>query len=298
MSYQRKALRSVAVLAIASCLLMGMSLALAGDDSSKERAWLGVVLSQESDGPVKIIDVVEGSPAEAAGLQKGDVVLTIDGSAIGDSGDVVRAIRDHGPGDSVTLEVRGEDGAKRSHAAVLEGRKARAYSFTFNGTDFDLDLGNLDETMAELRERFGDGEGFNWIEEPRAYLGIGLIQPSDELRQALGALEGEGVLIDSVEDASPAAEAGLRAGDFLVSVDGEKVSSTSALTSLIRSRQPGTSVSLGIVRDRAPMTLSATLGEAKSRVFMFKGDGEGEGRQGSHFGPREFIFRGLGGVDA
>jgi putative serine protease PepD len=53
--------------------------------------------------------VAAGSPAEQAGLQPGDVILAIDGTAVGDSSELIVAIRSRQPGDTVRLTVRRDD---------------------------------------------------------------------------------------------------------------------------------------------------------------------------------------------
>jgi serine protease Do len=66
-----------------------------------------------------------------------------------------------------------------------------------------------------------------------------------------------GVLITSVSDNSPAAKAGLKAGDVIIAIDGEKVSSPGDLVRGIGKKESG-DVSLTIVRDRNTRTVSVT----------------------------------------
>ena len=53
--------------------------------------------------------IVPDGPAEQAGLQPGDVILAIDGTAVGDSSELIVAIRSRQPGDTVRLTVRRGD---------------------------------------------------------------------------------------------------------------------------------------------------------------------------------------------
>jgi serine protease Do len=70
-----------------------------------------------------------------------------------------------------------------------------------------------------------------------------------------------GAFVAVVEPGAPAAKAGLRAGDIVVTMDGDSlIDDTHFITSLTQSR-PGETVSLGIVRDRRPQMLNVTLGE-------------------------------------
>jgi hypothetical protein len=57
----------------------------------------------------------------------------------------------------------------------------------------------------------------------RAYLGVSLTDISPELREHFGATKENGVLVESVEDGSPADKAGLQVGDVIISVEGKDV---------------------------------------------------------------------------
>jgi S1-C subfamily serine protease len=67
------------------------------------------------------------------------------------------------------------------------------------------------------------------------------------------------VVVSEVVDGSPAADAGLLAGDVIVSVDGEAVDSGQTLSDLVRAHQPGDVISIVVTRDGSEMTLEVTL---------------------------------------
>ncbi len=96
----------------------------------------------------------------------------------------------------------------------------------------------------------------------RGYLGAVLQQLTPDLQAALGIpTSAAGVLIGSVERDGPAAKAGLRQGDVVTQFDGSGVDDVGAMRNLVAGKAPNSQVRLGIVRDGAPMTLTATLGE-------------------------------------
>ena len=72
--------------------------------------------------------------------------------------------------------------------------------------------------------------------------------------------EPSGAVIVEVEPDSPAADADLRRGDVITSVDGEPLDGMADLVAAIRSRQPGDSLALTIVRDDEEQTVEVTLG--------------------------------------
>jgi len=88
-----------------------------------------------------------------------------------------------------------------------------------------------------------------------AYLGVGLTEPQS----------GEaGAEVSEVRSGTPAAEAGLQAGDRITSVDGDSVASVQQLQSAIETRKPGDTVKLGYARDGASHTVNVTLGTRPS----------------------------------
>ncbi|OWY63205.1 hypothetical protein B7486_54345, partial [cyanobacterium TDX16] len=70
-----------------------------------------------------------------------------------------------------------------------------------------------------------------------------------------------GVVVESVSDESPAAEAGLEVQDRIVSVDDEPVASMADLVTQLRSHAPGDEVDVDYVRDQLPATVEVTLAE-------------------------------------
>jgi len=70
-----------------------------------ERPYLGVRLT-DADNGARLVEVVEGGPAAAAGLQPGDVVVEVEGEAIDSGGDLRSAVAEREPGDELELTVR------------------------------------------------------------------------------------------------------------------------------------------------------------------------------------------------
>lgn len=103
-------------------------------------------------------------------------------------------------------------------------------------------------------------ETFEWSTvTSRARLGVMVIGITPELRKHFGAAEDRGVLIGRVEPKSAAEAAGLEVGDVIVEVRGQRVDSAPDVLSALAPIKQGDTVSLSVIRDRKPMTLTAKL---------------------------------------
>ena len=120
-----------------------------------------------------------------------------------------------------------------------------------------------------------------------AYLGVELVNLNEPLRAHFGVPAGSGVLVSNVVDDSPAARAGVQVGDIITRVDGEDVTSSRKLTTMVRKAEAGDPADLELWRDGKVETVSTTLDErprpdlrAGSYSFSFRGredlDGDGE----------------------
>ncbi|HUA71513.1 MAG TPA: PDZ domain-containing protein [Solirubrobacteraceae bacterium] len=112
--------RRIALVAVAATLLLAgaayaVTSAVVGGGSgnqtppvvSKSGAWLGIDVASTNQGGVMVVDVFPGSPAQAAGMEPGDVITQIDGHQILTPKDVRTAIAGKHPGDQVQLQFQG-----------------------------------------------------------------------------------------------------------------------------------------------------------------------------------------------
>ncbi|NMF87996.1 DegQ family serine endoprotease [Aromatoleum petrolei] len=151
-----------------------------------------------------IASVEPDSAGDKAGLKPGDVVLGVDGTSVGDSGDLPRIIGDKRPGTSVKLEIW-RDGKSRTVSATL---------------------GEMNpETLAEVQ---GGGEGKRG-EDAGGKLGLaGRALTSEEAAQ-LGVRGG--LLVERVN--GPAAQAGLQQGDIVLAVNNQPVTTVQAFRQMM-----------------------------------------------------------------
>jgi serine protease Do len=115
----------------------------------------------------------------------------------------------------------------------------------------------------------------------RGYMGVTLGVLTPALAQKLGVKDTHGAIIDSVNAGGPGAKAGLQPGDVVTSIDGNKVEDYNELTLAVISKTPGSSVSLDVIRNGSPMTVSVTLGTRPTAVDFDKPNSEGADNQGA-----------------
>ncbi|MCB9948008.1 MAG: trypsin-like peptidase domain-containing protein [Rhodospirillaceae bacterium] len=110
---------------------------------------------------------------------------------------------------------------------------------------------NIARAVLEQFVRYGDVR--------RGRLGITITDLTPEVAATLASAGGEGAVITKVEQGSGAAAAGLQPGDVVLSVNDRVVQNASDLRARIGLLRVGDQVQLGIVRDGAPRTLTATV---------------------------------------
>ena len=139
------------------------------------------------------------------------------------------------------------------------------------------------EKAREMADRLRSTLAVHW---GGAYLGVELVNLNEPLRAHFGVPEGSGVLVSNVVDDSPAARAGIQVGDIITRFDGEDVTSSRKLTTLVRRAEAGDPADLETWRDGKVETVSTTLDERPQPQiqpgsgFFFRGredlDGDGE----------------------
>ncbi len=141
--------------------------------------------------------------------------------------------------------------------------------------------GEDEEARAERSERQRTLEAVGPMVRARlatsgGWLGVRVEDVDDARAEELGLAGPRGALVAGVEEESPAAEAGLREGDVIVSFDGEAVRSVGELVRLVRETPAGRSVPLEVMRDGERRSLSATVGDRPGpRAFRFRGGPDG-----------------------
>ncbi len=211
------------------------------DTGYVSRGWLGVLIQNvdlslaESFGMDRpegalVSKVTDDSPAAAAGLQTGDIILEFNGEKIGQSSHLPPIVGAVPVGNTVDVKV-------------LRGGNMKT----------------LPVTIAELAEdrQVARTSSLNTDNESR--LGVVVAPLTGEQRESMDVENG--VVVKSVDPQGVAALAGIVAGDVIVSFNQKSVGSVSALSQLVREAPAGESVAVLIHRNKNPLFTALTLPE-------------------------------------
>lgn len=188
------------------------------------RGWLGVMIQEvtpeiaqkfglkEPQGAL-VSDITKGSPAEKAGIMRGDIIVEYDGKMISSVSNLRNSVAQTKIGSKIGIKI------------------------IRNGKEFNLNviIAELPKEMATISE---EPEGNI---QRNAFSGLTVYDLTKEIALQLGLNSGErGVVVIRVEPGSPADEAGLRKGDVIQEIDKKKINNMEdfrKITSLVGSKE-------------------------------------------------------------
>ncbi len=199
------------------------------------RGWLGVMIQHinkelqeklglESEKGALVADVMDGGPAEKAGIKRGDVITSFDGEEIKEMSELPYIVASTPVGKKVIVEV------------VRKGRKKK----------FEVEVGEIKEEKGAPAAR-----------ESKPKLGMTVNEITPELARKLELSEDSGVVVVRVDANSPAKEANIRPGDVILEVDQEEIKNLEAYEKKIEGYKPGDTILFLI--SRKGTTLYVTL---------------------------------------
>lgn len=187
------------------------------DLSEENKALLGVATEKDEKG-ARIVEVNAGTPAEKSGLQKDDIITSINGYTITDPENLYKEVGKYQPADKINIDYLRKGEAKSTTAKLapnlpLEGRMPERIQ--------DLNLPFFGEGNAwDLLDRMGG---------PRPSLGLTLMDTE----------KSRGVEVTSVKENTPAAKAGLQKDDLLLSINGKELKDVDDIRKLKSNLQEG-----------------------------------------------------------
>jgi len=231
---------------------------------------------------VAIEKVMENSPAAAAGLQTGDVIVKFNGEDVTGARKLTRLVGEVDPDHQARITVL-RNGREQEVTATLEQRKMPAFE---NGNfemaapmgKFELpDMKNLPDfkdlpngEMKEFKVPGGEGKAFTFRTGGRQ-IGVGVMPLTKQLAAHFNV--DSGLMVSEVREGSPAEKAGVKAGDIIVEANGTPVKGHMDLMRVLNDKKDG-DVTLTIVRNGSRQTVTVTPEAAKDGNVYFQGDGE------------------------
>ncbi len=229
--------------------------------SGTDGPWLGVKIENLStkmlknlnlESGVRVKEVLENSPAQKAGLEEDDILVSFNGKELKDSNDLVKMVQKSKIDDEVTIGYF-RDGKKKKVSATLAKNEQK-----------------------NVMRWFGADGSHKIIEtEKRAWLGVETENLNDQLREFFGAPEKMGVLVKKIVKESPAETVGLKAGDVIINVADRKIKNTNDLLRSINYYDPDEVVTIKVIREKKEKEFKVKLAETKGHgSFRFYGSGD------------------------
>lgn len=257
--------RNTALLLSLFSVVFLTGMAASSEDNWSGTPWIGVYTQpidpdlkeafelERTDG-ILIVDVMEDSPAEKAGLERKDIIIKFNGAPIDGSEPLADFVKKTKPGDKVpVIFIRA---GQEKDATIVIGRRGEAEDETFD---------------VAIAPRGGGRKSYSRVfsSDSEPYIGVMIQNLNDQLGQYFGVTGGEGILVTEVMEDSPAEKAGLKAGDVIISADGEKLATSDELQELISGKKKGDRLSVGYLRKGSKMEATVEVDEDKTGRHAF-----------------------------
>jgi len=234
------------------------------DDGS---SWLGVEthevtadkakeLKLSAERGVVLGKIVPDSPAAKAGLKENDVVTEVNGQRVEGAAQFRRMIHEIPAGRTIQLTVW-RDGRTQTVSATLAKSEERRHVMTRVAPMPGAFAFRMPE-MPEIPPMEWSG---NMLFGGQPRLGIDAEDLNGQLGAFFGAPDGEGILVREVNSGSPAEKAGVKAGDVITSVDGERIRTVGELREKLSAKHGDKerAVKLGVLRNKNQVSLNVEL---------------------------------------
>lgn len=237
---------------LAMVLFTGFAVNSAEEPGEKKKVragWLGVSVQDVNDeireernlpsgDGAYIQEVIDDSPADSIGLKKGDIIVEFGGRKIYDADDLAKSVRRTEPGTRVPVVVL--RGGERKTYQVAVGRYPRrspAHAFVTPGV--------------ALRRFHASGT-----------LGMSVMTLNEQLAKYFGAPNNEGVLVESVEEESAAARAGIMAGDVILRVGTRTVDDVQDIWRGLEKFEEGDKAEIEVLRKGSKKVVTVEIDES------------------------------------
>lgn len=260
-----RAVLGVLVASAALCLAFVPGLRAADTDGTP---WLGVYTQRLTDdlraglsyngNGVLVSRVVRDSPADRAGVRKGDVITRVDGREVVSSDALADMIQARKVGDRISVRVVRDRSSQELKATLTarddeEDRPRRFRVYTDDGDDFDFDFDrDISIDVPKIKEMVRVAG--------RGRLGVRIESLNEQLGEYFQVRGGKGALVLEVIEDSPAEKAGIRAGDVITKLGSNDIDDAGDLTRAVGLE--GGKVRVTLVRHGDTRTVEAELEDA------------------------------------
>lgn len=221
------------------------------EKARSKRGWLGVSIQDiskslaeeynlKTEDGAYVSDVQDESPADSAGIKKGDVIIEFAGRKIYDADDLAKSVSRTEPGTRSTIVVL-RDGERKS-VTLAVGKLPRRSSFAWS---------------------MGDGKRFRMFHGGSGMLGMSTISLSEQLAKYFGAPNDEGVLVESVKKGSPAEKAGIMAGDVVLKIGTRTIEDMGDIWKALEKYDEGDKVDVELLRKGSRKTVKVEVEETE-----------------------------------
>ncbi len=219
------------------------------------------VEKQKLNAPVgaEVVSLDHDAPAAKAGVHTGDVIQALNGQLVSDAATLTRLLRDMPVGKFINLQIMHNAKVEMLHLQLGDRTALVQHAWSHHFRVPIPEPAPMVEGFASQRNYYGGSPAANSnTPDAQGYVGA-MVEPlTPQLAKFFGVHAGNGLLVNTVEDKSPASNAGIEAGDVILSANGMALETTADWLQTLRTNA-GHPVALVVLRNRKVLTLAITV---------------------------------------
>jgi C-terminal processing protease CtpA/Prc len=243
-----------------------------GDEGT---SWLGVESQEVTSGKAKELKlpaergvllgrILPDSPAAKAGLKDNDVITEINGQRVEGEAQFRRMIHEIPAGRAAQFTVWRDGRAQTINVTLGKSEEHANTWFKTAPRAFSFQLPKIE--MPEVTPMPGMDWNYGVLAGAHPRLGIDAEDLSGQFGTYFGAPDGEGVLVREVNSGSPAEKAGVKSGDVITALNGERIRSLGDLREKLAAKREDKTVKLGVLRNKSEMSITVEMPPPPSKT--------------------------------